>query len=142
MHITTDREAYIQQLGEANLGQSNLQAPPPESFTKKPRRRISSELTLFTCEEAANALHEGITIQSIYAAIKSGALKARSIGRSQYITKEELENFVRCHDQDCQRDCGNAKMTKPGSFTTEKNVSGLDVAMASVNRQKRPSKNT
>ena len=52
--------------------------------------------TLLTVEEAAARIHPTFAVSTVRAAIRSGDLLAKRIGKRYFITEAELERFITC----------------------------------------------
>lgn len=93
-------------------------------------------VTLLTVEQAAETLHETVTVASVRRAIRSGALPARKIGKRWYVTPEALERFASCPDRASPPASTSAPTPASGSFATGRSPSAQALAMASVHRLK------
>lgn len=97
---------------------------------------------LLTIEEAANAMHETITVSTLRAAIRGGRLPARKIGRRFYLTEGEIEGFIQCQGAESPPGSTTEPMRGNGSSETVAFNDGQGAALASVERLKRRSQNT
>ena len=90
--------------------------------------------TMLTVKEAAAFIHPLVSPNTIRDAIHNRGLKAVKLGRRYFININEITRFLECQENASQPDYTNEMMTERGSSSMEENITGLDMAMAAVNK--------
>jgi excisionase family DNA binding protein len=91
---------------------------------------------LYTVKEAAAAIHPSVSTNTVYAAIRSGALAAMKIGARYYVHEEEVRRFISCPDQENRPASSNGRTMGRGSSSTAVGKSGLAMVTDFVMKQK------
>lgn len=98
---------------------------------------------LMTLEEAADTLHDTITVNTLRRAVREDRLRAAKYGtRRYYVTPEDLEDFVKCPASESPRASTSGLMKSNGSSGTETFRSGQDILKGSIERLKTRSPST
>jgi hypothetical protein len=99
--------------------------------------------TLLTLDEAAAILHPTIKASTLRAAIRDRRLPRRKIGRRYYLTAFDIKDLVGTCPGPGSPPVSTIEQTNTnGSSATATGRSGRDMALASVERLKRSSRNT
>lgn len=84
-----------------------------------PQSRKEAKGLLLTYDEAAAILHPQATASAVRKLAKNGQLEYRKVGRKEFVTRQSVENYCRCQENENHRDSTRGKMTAQSSSSME-----------------------